>query len=71
MDFLAAEFFVPVDVNTIPARGSKNELPSTAAISKNNQAKVAAITLGKSGMLAHNQIGTLLEVFCPVRDSYP
>ncbi len=38
-------FFVLISVNVIPATGIKTNLPTSSATSKNNEAKVAVITL--------------------------
>lgn len=47
-------FFVLISVNVIPATGVKTQLPKASSVSKNNDLKVAVITLGKSGELQLN-----------------
>lgn len=47
-------FFVLISVNVIPATGIKTNLPTSSATNKNNEAKVAVITLGKGGELQLN-----------------
>ncbi len=47
-------FFVLISVNVIPATGVKTQLPTASSVSKNNELKVAVITLGKAGELQVN-----------------